>query len=57
MSVLDDRLDEMLRIADQSGLTLDELVGAIGRADQTIFDTFSERPSRLPRYIQSKDKP
>lgn len=57
MSVLDDRLDAMMRIADQSGLTLDEVVGAIGRADQTIFDTFSERPSRLPRYIQSKDKP
>lgn len=57
MDIADKRLDDLIRIADQAGLTLDDVVKAIGRADQSTFEEFSDNPSRLPRYIQSRVKP
>lgn len=57
MRNLDDRLDRMIEIADETGLTLDEIVSAIGRADQKTFLAFSDKPSNLPRYIASRESP
>lgn len=57
MDLADERLDDLIRIAEQSGLTLDEVVKAIGRADQSTFEAFSDNPSRLPLYIQSRERP
>lgn len=57
MQDVDQRLDRMIEIADQTGLTLDDVVRAIGRADHRTFEAFSDNPSRLPRYIQSKVNP
>jgi hypothetical protein len=54
MSVVNDRLDRMIEIADVTGLTLDQVVKAIGRIDQKAFLAFSDNPSSLPRYIASK---
>ena len=54
---LDRRLDDMLRIADATGYSLDAVVAAVGRADQRIFAAVSDKPSLLPRYIQSRDRP
>ena len=54
---VDARLDAMMAIADETGLTLDQVVAAIGRADQKTFKTFSDNPSYLPRYIASKVRP
>lgn len=53
---VDARLDRMIEIADETGLTLDQIVTAIGRADQNIFESFSGSPSTLPRYIASSVK-
>lgn len=57
MKPVDVRLDRMMEIAQDQDVTLDEVVRAIGRADQRIFDAVSERPSRLPRYMKSKVNP
>lgn len=57
MQDVDARLDRMIELADQMQISLDDIVRAIGRADQTIFDAVSERPSLLPRYIQSRVNP
>lgn len=57
MREIDKRLDRMIEIADQTGLTLDQVVEAIGRADQSTFDKFSGNPETLPRYIQSRVTP
>lgn len=57
MAQIDDRLDRMIEICDRTGYTLDAVVAAIGRADQSIFDAVSDNPSLLPRYIQSSVKP
>lgn len=54
---VDQRLDRMIEIADETGLTLDAVVAAIGRVDQKTFRAFSERPSSLPRYIASRVRP
>jgi transcriptional/translational regulatory protein YebC/TACO1 len=51
------RLDAMIKMAEETGISLDKIVEAIGRADQTTFDAASESPSRLPMYIKSSDKP
>lgn len=53
----DERLDKMIQIADETGLSLDVLVRKIGRVDQITFDALTVNPSRLLRYIQSSDKP
>lgn len=57
MAVVDDRLDRMIEIAEQTGLSLDEIVRAVGRADQKTFLAFSANPSNLPRYIASSVSP
>lgn len=54
---VDKRLDRMIEICDETGLSLDDVVRAIGRADQRTFLAYSVSPSSLPLYIQSKDKP
>lgn len=54
---VDERLDRMIELADETGLTLDEIVRAIGRSDQKTFKAFSDTPSSLPRYIASKVSP
>jgi hypothetical protein len=54
---IDQRLDRMIEIADETGLTLDAVVAAIGRSDQKTFRAFSDTPSTLPRYIASRVKP
>ena len=57
MSVVDDRLDAMIAMADATGLTLDEIVYCVGEVEESLFLELSERPSLLPRYIKSKVKP
>jgi len=51
------RLDRMIQIADETGLTLDQVVQAIGRAEGKTFRMFSDSPSSLPRYIASRVRP
>lgn len=57
MKIVDDRLDRMIEIADETGDSLDRVVAAIGRVDQSDFDKVSGRPSLLPLYIKSSVKP
>lgn len=57
MSVVDERLDQMIDIAKRTGISLDEIVAQVGRACQSDFDAFCESPSLRPRYIQSSDSP
>lgn len=57
MQTVDDRLDRMIEIADETGLSLDEVVKLIGRVDQKTFRKFSDNPSSLPRYIASRVSP
>lgn len=57
MKDLDERLDRMIQIADETGESLDVVVAAIGRVDQSAFDAVSDNPSRLPRYKKSSVKP
>lgn len=52
--IVDQRLDRMIEIAEETGLTLDQVVEHIGRADQKTFRAFSDNPPTLPRYIASK---
>ena len=53
----DSRLDRMIEIADELGVSLDYVVKHLGRCDQRTFDAVSEMPSRLPLYIKSKVRP
>ena len=53
----DKRLDRMIEIADETGLTLDCVVARIGRAPQSAFRKVSGNPSLLARYIQSSVSP
>jgi len=53
MKPVDRRLDRMIELAKTTGHSLDDIVRAIGRADQSIFDAVSDNPSLLPMYIQS----
>lgn len=57
MKEIDRRLDRMIELADETGLSLDDVVRAIGRVDYKIFRSFSDNPSTLPRYIASSVKP
>lgn len=57
MAVVDDRLERLIEIAEENGVTLDAVVEAIGRADQSIFRAVSDNPSLLPRYMKSKVSP
>lgn len=57
MQEVDRRLSRMIEIAEETGRTLDEVVAAIGREDQTVFAAVSDNPSLLPRYMKSKVRP
>lgn len=57
MKDVDRRLDRMIEMADETGISLDQIVHAIGRVDQKIFEAFSDKPSSLPLYIASKVSP
>lgn len=50
-------MDRMIEIAKQTGESLDLVVKAMARSDQSTFDALSANPSLLPRYIQSKVRP
>ena len=54
---IDRRLDRMMEIADICGASLDDVVRAIGRANQRTFEDVSDNPSRLPLYMKSSVKP
>lgn len=54
---VDERLDRLIALADQTGYTLDALVQSIGRIDQRDFDAASDNPSLLPRYMKSSVTP
>lgn len=56
-ALVDERLDRMIEICEETGLGLDQVVRAIGRADQNTFRKFSDNPSSLPRYIASSVSP
>lgn len=49
MKEIDKRLDRMIEIAVEQGLTLDHVVKIMGRCDQSTFRAFSDNPSSLPR--------
>jgi hypothetical protein len=53
----DRRLDRMIEIADELGYPLDHVVKYLARCDYRTFLAFSDNPSRLPRYIQSRVTP
>jgi transcriptional regulator GlxA family with amidase domain len=57
MATVDERLNRMIEIAEETGLSLDEVVRAIGYVDMNTFRTFSDNPSSLPRYIASRVRP
>ena len=57
MNLVDRRLDRMIEIADEVGVSLDDVVRAIGYCDESAFRAVSDNPSILPRYIQSSDRP
>lgn len=57
MARVDDRLDRMIEIANEVGISLDSVVEQIGYCDQSTFDAFSDNPSLLPRKMKSSDKP
>lgn len=43
------RMDRMIEIAKDTGISLDKVVAAMARADQSTFDALSANPSLLPR--------
>jgi hypothetical protein len=57
MTIADERLDRMIKIAEELGVPLDHVVEHIGRCDQRTFDAVSAKPSLLPRYTKSKVRP
>lgn len=57
MTSADERLDRMIEISEQLNVTLDHVVKHMAYCDESLFRAFSDNPSTLPRYIQSKDRP
>lgn len=53
----DVRLGRMIEIAEETGLSLDEIAAVMARADQRTFAALSDNPSLLPKYIQSRVRP
>jgi hypothetical protein len=47
--VAEKRMDRMIEIALQTGKSLDSIVAAMARTDQSTFDALSANPSRLPK--------
>ena len=56
-SIVDERLDELIKLSERAGVSLDELVNCIGKVDQKTFNACCDKPSILPRYIASSVKP
>lgn len=54
---IDARLDRMIEVADEIGAPLDHVVAYMGRCSYTTFLAFSDNPSLLPRYTQSRVNP
>lgn len=54
---VDRRLDRLIWLADETGYSLDEVVAAVGRADQSVFCAVLDNPSLLPRYMKSSVTP
>lgn len=57
MRRVDLRLDRMIEIAKETGLSLDQVVSLMGWIDQRTFDALSANPSRLPMYMKSSERP
>lgn len=57
MKAVDQRLDRMIEIAEETGTPLDYVVRHLGRCDQSRFNAVSANPSLLPRYMKSSVKP
>jgi predicted DNA repair protein MutK len=57
MKMVDRRLDRMIQLADEMGVSLDDVVMCLGRVDHKTFAAVSDNPSLLPRYIKSSVKP
>lgn len=53
----DARLADMIRIADHTGFSLDEVDRYLGRCSESWFRAVADNPSILPRYIKSNVKP
>lgn len=49
MKEVDRRLDRMIEIAEETGLSLDHIVKHMGRCSQRRFKALSDNPSLLPR--------
>jgi hypothetical protein len=47
--VSEKRMDRMIQIARETGRTLDSVVAAMARADQSTFEALSANPSLLPK--------
>ena len=54
---IDRRLDRMIEISDELDVPLDHVVRYMGRCSHTTFLMFSDKPSRLPRYMKSSVSP
>lgn len=54
---VDRRLDRMIEIAEELDVPLDHVVRYMGRCSYTAFLMFSDKPSRLPRYMKSSVSP
>lgn len=47
--VSETRMDRMIEIAKNTGRSLDKVVSAMARADQSTFEALSANPSLLPK--------
>jgi len=56
-SILDERLDRMIEIAAAASASLDDVISAVGYANESIFRAVSDNPSSLPLYMKSKVSP
>ena len=57
MKTIEARMDRLIEIAEQTGVSLDYLVREYGRCSQRDFDALSDNPSRLPKYMKSRVSP
>lgn len=54
---VDQRLSRMIEMAEELGVTLDDVVRSVGRADQRTFLALSEIASKRPRNMKSNVTP
>lgn len=57
MRTIEARIDRLIEIAEQTGVSLDYLVREYGECSQSDFDALSDKPSRLPKYMKSSVNP